>query len=485
MKTYGASPLRRTIEGTLQVFLAESLVLPTGLVITVFLTRWLGPAGYGLFILAANLVGWVQWGVVSLFSRATVKFVGEAADWRPIAGAVVRLQFFFASIALFLLWAFADPLSTLFREPVLADYFRLFALEVPLFCLFFAQQHILVGLGRFRERAWTSAVRWISRLLFILVFVGLGLSVPGAILGGVAASLLALLMVRLTLRLPLFGSTSSPAKDMWAYALPLFFSALSLRLYERLDLFVLKVLGASASLAGIYGAAQSLSWIPGLFALSFSPLIISTLSRLLWAQDMASAREVTAQSLRIVLWLWPFAGLASGAAPQLTDLVLGPGFSDSAPLFALLIFAGVAMANISVGTAIIVALGKPKMTAALTGPMVPLVLVGHLILIPRWGGLGAAVATTSVALLGALITSWVVFRYWQIPPPYGTIWRTTLLCGVIFALSALWPAAGLVLLLKLILLGSLILAGFLLLGELGRGELPLLRQVIRRGAGGG
>jgi O-antigen/teichoic acid export membrane protein len=42
--------------GTIRVFLAEALLLPTGLLTTAYVTRKLGPEGYGLFVLAATLV---------------------------------------------------------------------------------------------------------------------------------------------------------------------------------------------------------------------------------------------------------------------------------------------------------------------------------------------------------------------------------------------------------------------------------------------
>jgi len=49
-------PGRHVLDGTIRVFLAEALLLPTGLLTTAFLTRRLGPEGYGLFLLAAPLV---------------------------------------------------------------------------------------------------------------------------------------------------------------------------------------------------------------------------------------------------------------------------------------------------------------------------------------------------------------------------------------------------------------------------------------------
>src|SRR6266545_6524297 len=182
-------PYRHTLDGTLYVFLAEALLLPTGLLTVAFLTRKLGPDYYGLYTLAATLVAWVEWSIASLFSHATIKFVGEAEDWRPVGTVMMRLQLAVSGVAAVLLWLLATPLARLLNELVLATYLRLFALGIPLSSLACVHRHLLIGIGGFRPRAFASASRWIARLLLIVVLVALDLSVPGAILGSIGASL--------------------------------------------------------------------------------------------------------------------------------------------------------------------------------------------------------------------------------------------------------------------------------------------------------
>jgi len=41
------SPGRHMMTGTIRIFLAEALILPTGFITAVFLARSLGPVGYG------------------------------------------------------------------------------------------------------------------------------------------------------------------------------------------------------------------------------------------------------------------------------------------------------------------------------------------------------------------------------------------------------------------------------------------------------
>jgi len=79
---------RRTAMGTIHGFLAQALMVPTGLLTAAFLTRKLGPELYGLLTVSAGIVLWIEMSVTWMFSRTTVKFVAEAEDWRAVTFAV-------------------------------------------------------------------------------------------------------------------------------------------------------------------------------------------------------------------------------------------------------------------------------------------------------------------------------------------------------------------------------------------------------------
>ena len=92
MSQSSSHPRRHLLDGTTRVFLAEALILPSGLVVVIFLTRKLGPEGYGLFTLATAFVLWLEVIISEIFSRATVKFVSETNDWQSVGSVVMRLH---------------------------------------------------------------------------------------------------------------------------------------------------------------------------------------------------------------------------------------------------------------------------------------------------------------------------------------------------------------------------------------------------------
>ena len=465
--------------GTIKIFLAEALLLPTGIITAAFLTRKFGPEGYGIFTLAATIIAWIGWSLTSIFTRATIKFVGETEDWQAVGTTVLRLHLWVGGGAMLLIWLLADGVAMVLHEEAIAFYLRLFALDIPLFCLAYAHRSILVGVGKFSSRAIATALRWIARLLLILLLVEMGLSISGAILGSVGASLVELAICRFYIRPSLFSPSNFPAAKLWDYGVPLFLFALSMRLYEKLDLFALKILGGTAAEAGFYGAAQNLSLIPGIFSLAFAPLLLSTLTRTLYAGDRDAAQKISRDAMRAVLLMLPFAGMTAGAAPEIVTLIFGKAFLPAAPLLAVLIFGALGLAMISITTAILTAAGKPDWTFILTAPLLPLAIVGYWFLIPQLGAIGASIAFAAFAILGGLMTVLAVYRLLQVFPPMTTLCRSILVSALAYVLAANFNVEAVWLVGKMLAIALVILIALLLAGEFRKSEIISILGMMR------
>ncbi|MCX7887425.1 MAG: methyltransferase domain-containing protein [Verrucomicrobiae bacterium] len=473
-----SKPGWRMLDGAARTFLAELLVVPSGLITVGVLTRRLGADGYGLFTLTAAAVAWVEWTITTMFARATYKCVSEAADWRPVGAVVLRLHLAVSVVCALLVMALAGPLATLWGEPALAGYLRWLALDIPFFSLTAAHRAILIGAGRFRERAWLGAGRWITRAALVALLVGLGLSIPGAIAAFIGTSVVELALARRFIRPSLFGPGGFPVRRLWETALPLFLCAASLRLFEKLDLFMLKWLGASAALAGLYGAAQNLTVVVGIFASSFSPLLLSTLTLLLRDGHPEHARMMGRDAMRLVTLLLPLAGLCAGAAGEVVRLIAGPKFAGAGPLLSVLIFEALVGTLMSVANGILIAAGKARWTFAVAGPMVPLAALAHWWVIPRYGPLGAACVTTAVTILGAAASLVAAWRLWRIGLPVSSLARSLLLCAGAAAFAVAWPTPGAWVVVKLAAGALLILIAYLTLGEFSRREIMLAWSLV-------
>ena len=466
-------------KGTILVFMAECLLPLTGIITASFLARKLGAGDYGLLVLASTLISWIELAVSSLFSRATVKIVSDATDWRPVGAAILRMNVYVTTAALAVCWILAKPCAALLGEPKLAVYLALFAVDIPIFGIAHCHRSLLIGRGKYAERAKISAGRWIARLILIVVLVELGFSLIGAILGNIGATLVELIMARYYIRPSWSGGNTKPVR-LWDYAIPIFLAAVALR-FMGMGLFLLKMLGASAAEAGIYGAAQNVAFVmPGILATSLSPLLLSTIARVLRENDLPAARMLSRNAIRAVWATLPFAVMAAVASDEIAVLLFGRHFSGSGPLMAILIFAGLAMIMINLLNAVLIACGNPSGILKLAAPLLPAAIVCHLIAIPLWGSMGAAAVTALVTAAGALFGLIIVKRRLQIAFPVATLLRACLLSGLVFLLMHLWHVHGLVVLAQMAVVVVLSSGGFIVLGELRREEIRFFQSTFKQ-----
>jgi O-antigen/teichoic acid export membrane protein len=467
-----SDPRTGLARGTLLVMSAEALAFPAGLLVTVLLTRHFAAADYGALALAFAAVAWLEWTVVTLFSRAAYKLIAEADDWRAVAPAVVRI-FLLASLPVAaIVFAGAGFVAAMLDSPQLRPLLHVLALDIPLFVTAQAWRTVLVGRGLHSARAAVAALRWTARALLIAVGVLFGASLVAIAAFSVAATALELLLVRRRAMAGERGSTpvapvgAAGMLRLLAYAAPLAVSAICMRLFDRMDIFALRLLGGSLESVAAYGVAQNMALAPALFGGAFTPALIAALAFHLSRGDVGGARALGSEALRAGFLVLPLALLAAGAAPALIDLLFGSQYAAAAPIFALLVVGAVGTLLIGLAGGVLVAAGRLGWTVLLTAPLLLLAVAGHLFAIPRAGAAGAAAVTAGTALLGAAAACTAVRYLAGMRLPASTLARGLVLGTAAGALARALPLRGPALLAALALLALLLACALALAGEL-------------------
>jgi O-antigen/teichoic acid export membrane protein len=451
-------------------FAAELVLLPTGLITAAVLTRTLSPSEYGLFSVAATFITWLAWTTTTLLARAAVKFVSEADDWQLVATSVLRARLAVGGAAFLVVLLGASAFARLLGAPELAPYLRVFAFDLLLFNVARAYRDVLTGRGRFREVAAVSLARWTTRLVLIVALVLLTGSIMGAVIGSLGATAVELLVARAFGRIPIRGRSPIPWSRMWQVAAPLVVYGAALQLFSKIDLFTLSALQGASADVGLYAAAQNLAVAPGLFALSLAPLLLATLARLRRAGADADARRIARDALRVSIAIVPLAALVAGTADEIVRLVFGASFGGAGVLLALLFAAGVALVVMSVAVSIVTAADAQRVVSLLGAGVLAGAVVGHLVMVPRYGAVGAAMVTATASVAGGLASIALVHRLWDVRA-YGTLLRALLIAGPAYWLATLPPAGGaLALVAKVAVVSAFIVGGFVVLGELNADE---------------
>lgn len=474
------TPGSEFLEGSLKLGFAQLVTLTSGFLTAFFLTRWLEPNGYGLYSLAVNLVIFVEQIIMAMFLRPSIKHVADAHDPIPVAATVIRLFAclgFGGAVAVALS---ANSLSKLFSEPGISTLLPLLAIEIALSS--WSQGHIgiLMGLGKYDQPALLGAIRWCTRLVLVVSLVAAGFSVEGAVLGCVLASLVEAILCRYMLCVPIFTASPMPVRAFFATTGALTFAGLAARLFVGIDLFMLKGLGVSTADVGIYAAVQIVSTAPIFLAAGSAQTLLSALSRALRAGKIDAATKTARTTLRVPFWLLPGAAIAAGSSTQLMELLFGELFAVGGPILALLVFASLALLELIFATSIVTASGHNR--RALRDVLVPLLIAipSHLMLIPRFGGLGAAAATTGACIIAMFFGLSSVHTIWRALPPFGSVVRCCIVAACFGVVSTSWNTSGFMLLTELTVLALLSFLALFLLGEFPHTDRAAFWSLFRR-----
>jgi O-antigen/teichoic acid export membrane protein len=474
----------RLVGGTIQVLASESLALPVGIAIAALLARSFGAAGYGVFALALSMVAAAEWVISALLTRATIKIVGETGAWRSIASVALRWHLLAGIAAAAPLWLAAGPLSSALHEPRLRSCLAWLALEIPFVATSTGCRSILVARGRFHDRAVAGAVRWIARLAAIVIIVSLGFSIDGAAAGNVIGAAIGLVVARAYVgRLDDNGdahrwSLRAPA-GFWHVAVPTFVFAMSLRLLDKLGLVALKALGGSTADIGWYAAAQNFAIAPGLLAISFSPLLLASMSQAIGAGHEEAARRLARDALRGVAAAVPFAAIAAGSAGEIVRIVYGHAFDPAARLATPFLVAAIAIAATTVSSAVLTAAGHARVAARCAWPVLPVAIAGYLVAVPRFGAMGAAVVTGTAAAVGAIVALAATRATWRVAPPIATCLRGIVISVPAYLAAASWATPGVWWFLKVCFLSAGVAAAYWALGECSSAELSAFARAVR------
>jgi polysaccharide transporter, PST family len=385
----------------------KAVRLTLTVVVTAAMARFLGAARFGLFNVAQALV-LVFTLVTTLGLESTVvrDIVRHPADRRRILASALLLRVTAATLAMILC-----PIIILMLRPGDRPALELTTvLALSLLPLSFE----IVGYGYQADvnaapvvliRNGVFAASAILRIVVIVAGLGmLTLAATFVLENALSAVLLVLRSRRDKLHFALEDVSTAQCRRLLAQSWPLMVSNASIAVYMRIDQLMLGQMRGDRA-AGIFSAAVRLTeaWYPVPVSLmaSAAPVLTSLYLRSRPEYDRALLRVgrlLTGLSMAVAAFL------AIGS-PMVIRWVYGSSFSLAAPVLAVHAWSGVFVCLGIVGTNWLMNTENTRfvMYQTLWGALANVAL--NVILIPRFGPIGAAVATVASYALSALLSN--------------------------------------------------------------------------------
>jgi len=461
----------------------------------ILLARALGASVYGLYALGYSVLGMA--GQLSMLGlqNAAVRFGAiyqGKRDKSRVKGVFLSILFISTGSAVLvatLLLFFSNFIANdIFDEPKLTMVLRGFAFALPFYVLTSISASSARGLKCIKYSTGVPNVfHPISNLLIVGIALLLGFQLMGAVYGFVISSVLAAgLGIYLLWRIfPELTSQLTPnyeLRKILGYSLTLFLARFSYIILGQTDRIMLGYFSVSKDV-GIYnvaavGAAQLPIFLTSLNAL-FSPLIADLHSR-------GQMQQI--ERLFKIVAKWAF----SLSLPAFMVIILFPkGIMmifgrDFIAGWLVLVTLGVSqLVRVSVGSvqAILIMTGQQKLELVNSVSLVIVNIFLNILLIQRYGILGAAIATGISMVLISLARLIEVYILFKIHPYESSFWKPIVAGliggGLLLGLSSIipfedWAWIGGTAIFLALYLGALRLFGF------DREDMVVLQAVKRR-----
>lgn len=414
-KIAGASPLRRNIGMTLgrQILAAFAQFL-----LVVLIARELGPEGngyYAMAILIPTMLGnFLNLGV----GPATVYHVsrGEFSVHQAIAGNL-RLAVRVASIGV----VFTLPVLGFWSHKIFPGvpqellYLGLASFPLALFLAYL--NTILQGLEDFKAFNLTVLLPpYINLAGVVIALYGLQLGVTGAVVAYIAGQLVGLVIVFRLLRQKKASSVSELAapsiggyaRKTLGYGWKAHLSNILTFINYRADIFLVNLFLTPAS-TGVYVIAVQIAEKLWMLSNAASTVLLPRLSAM--HQDPKARLALADKGFWVVTGVTVAASVAVAVALWwLIEPVFGQEYVEALPAFYWLLPGIIAGAGARIYANCVAAAGKPVWNMYCAIAVVIINLVGNVVLVPEYGIVGAAWATSVAYLFDAGVKAWMVRR---------------------------------------------------------------------------
>ncbi len=422
------------------VFFSSIITLFIGFIIRPLLARWLGPDGLGLysviftiyviFLIPANLG----------LSPAVVKYVAQYKEKRKevskISSAGLLVSLIFGTITSVILYFLSPYITDFFDMSKLLNLIPILCIVFPLASFFQTELGILNGLREMRHFAFLTIFQQICMAFFIIILVSCGFGVWGAVIGIVSSPLLPIVVGLFLLNKNGihwdFSEFLFYSKELSSFGWKLAGANAVNELNNRLDILLIGYF-LSATDVGYYSVSLTLAKFFWFIPQSIQKITYPATAEYWHKGNHDALNKMIDKTMKYCMIILVSVGLGVGffAKDIVTILFTKKFISAVLPLQILLIGTVIRGMIQPIGVSLS-AIGRPDLPLKISTFILITNALMNIILIPRIGIAGAAIATTISLTAGTFISLYLVVKHLSVKIDIG--WYLRMLGVVILSI---------------------------------------------------
>jgi O-antigen/teichoic acid export membrane protein len=419
---------RKQIRGSSLLLAGRFLSLGINFAIQILIVRYLSKADYGAYAYALSVVSFGVSAATLGLDRAITRFIpiyDEEKEYDKLWGTIVMVTGTILSISLGLI-LLVFGLHNMLTGSLISDEQAISLLLIMIFSVpVLALDGLMLGLFAvmakpraifFRKNVVGPSLRLTVVLLLVLSGAGVEFLAAGFVVtGALAVSIYTVFLVRTIREQGLLGrfrwkGLEMPGREVFGFTVPLLASDLLYIVMNTSDVLLLghyRGTEAVGSLRVILPAAQVNMIVMGSFTLLFTPAA----ARLFARGDLKGISHLYWQTAAwIAVLSFPVFALTFSLSQPLTIALFGERYESSATYLTLLALAYYFNVALGFNGLTLKVFGKVRFVVLISVAAALANLALNFLLIPLYGALGAAIATSSTLILHNILKQWGLRR---------------------------------------------------------------------------
>jgi O-antigen/teichoic acid export membrane protein len=402
--------LVRIAKGSVFLFFGTFFGLGLNYLYAVMLGRIFGPRQFGLYALGLGVFSFLSVIAMAGLDSAVLRFIpafraqNDNVRIRRTVSAALVLALCLGGLFATALWLGSQTIAELFHHAEVAHVLKFFAVCIPLFVVSNVALAVLQG---FREVPWRTSVKYlcepVAKFLVTMGLLDAGWGLISALIAMPAALLLTTALSLLPLRRLSSGSNGSVSSasgygDILGYSMPLLGGLVFAGLATRSDVFLLGY-WTSVEEIGIYSAAFQTSTIMAVVLGTLDSIATPFLSESIARKERAQLHLLAGTVLRWTLMATiPLFLIMTVFAKELMAL-FGSDFESGWVSLTILAFGQFVNSAMGCSNSMLLWAGYSKLVMW-NSFVASAVQIGlYFVLIPLYGPIGAALATSAGLIL--------------------------------------------------------------------------------------
>jgi len=432
--------MNKLSSGFIFISASQMITVLGGLIINIFLSRYLGKDGYGIYSLIISGIMMVGISLVSNgFPQTLSKYISEGKyELKAFVTKIFLMQIIESLIILVLYIVFSPLLSIILKEDDLFGYLVIASFIIPTQAIVSFLVGLYNGLRMFGNQAALVSLFSFFKVTCIISFTYL-FGIKGAIFGFFMSTLfVSLLFIFKARKYFTRRFNFSIIKDIMPFFLRITLFSIELSLLLSLDLNCLKLFlnyNQNEQL-GIYSAGAVIAKTSFFLIISFSGVMFPIISNLLANDKLNEAQQQIGNMIKISsVFLLPIVITLVFLSPVLVNLFYGVEYSSSSSIVSILVFSYSILGYFVIFANILNSIGEVKTINIISIITIAIDIILLYFLIKALSIKGAAIATTISSLIGLISLIIILLQKIGIKMETMSILRISIIGLIIFGIS--------------------------------------------------